>query len=80
MAAGLKFRRLPRVDSGTFWIGYHQGSDSPIWIRWAGPGEGLMISVGSMFVPMESDVARSAYAKMTDAEKAIREFEKEVSQ
>ena len=80
MATSVRFRRLPRVDSGTFWIGYPKGSDSPIWIRWAGPGHGLMISIGSMFVPMESDVAQAAYAKMMDAEKAIRQFEKEVEQ
>ena len=80
MRKRIQFRRLPRVDSGTYWIGYQDGSVSPTWVRWAGPGEGLTISLGSMFVPLESDRSKGIFARMIDAERAVRQFEEEVSQ
>lgn len=76
--ARLKFRRLTKITDQVFWIAMDPGTSSPVWIMWAGPGTPLKVSIGGMFVDMESSEVRGAYATLREAQDAVNRFQEGV--
>lgn len=69
------FHRITTLGNQIFWVA--DDGDGPVFARWDGPGQPLMLSLGSAFYSATSSAEMRVLATEADAEAILRWFEKE---
>jgi hypothetical protein len=69
------FHRITTLGNQVFWVA--DDGDGPVFARWDGPGQPLMLSLGSAFYSATSSAEMRVLATEADAEAILRWFEKE---